>query len=101
MGRIRLLSDALASQVAAGEVVERPASVVKELVENSVDAEARKIEVRVQRGGMSLIRVVDDGIGMDPEQIAVALQPFEQLASGQGRRAVRAPQAPTSAHNSR
>lgn len=72
--RIRLLSDALASQVAAGEVVERPASVVKELLENSIDAEARRIEVGVQRGGMSLIRVVDDGIGMNRDDALMCLE---------------------------
>jgi len=61
MGRIRLLSDTVASQVAAGEVVERPASVVKELIENSIDACARKIEILIRRGGISLVRVVDAG----------------------------------------
>lgn len=74
MSRIRLLSDALASQVAAGEVVERPASVVKELVENSIDAEARKIEIGVQRGGISKIQVIDDGIGMNRDDALMCLE---------------------------
>jgi DNA mismatch repair protein MutL len=74
MSRIRLLPEILASQVAAGEVVERPASVVKELVENSIDAAARKIEVSVRRGGISLIRVVDDGCGMDRDDALLSLE---------------------------
>ncbi|MCB1090813.1 MAG: ATP-binding protein, partial [Verrucomicrobiae bacterium] len=74
MGKIRLLSDALASQVAAGEVVERPASVVKELVENSLDAGARNIEIAVQRGGISLIRVLDDGSGMGRDDALLCVE---------------------------
>ena len=74
MGRIRLLADEVASQVAAGEVVERPASVVKELVENSIDAGARKIEVEIQRGGIALMRVRDDGCGMSPDDAARSLE---------------------------
>ena len=74
MGKIRLLPDEVASQVAAGEVVERPASVVKELVENSVDAGAGRITVEFVRGGTQLIRVVDDGCGMDREDALLSLE---------------------------
>jgi DNA mismatch repair protein MutL len=74
MGRIRLLSETVASQVAAGEVVERPASVVKELIENSIDANACKIDVIIRRGGISLIRVIDDGCGMDRDDALLALE---------------------------
>ena len=74
MARIQLMPDALASQVAAGEVVERPASVVKELLENSIDAGAKKIEILVQRGGLSLIRILDDGHGMSRDDALLCLE---------------------------
>ena len=74
MSRIRLLPDTVASQVAAGEVVERPASVVKELVENSIDAGARKIDILIRRGGISLVRVIDDGCGMDRDDALLSLE---------------------------
>ncbi|RYD67498.1 MAG: DNA mismatch repair endonuclease MutL, partial [Verrucomicrobiaceae bacterium] len=74
MSRIALLSEIVASQVAAGEVVERPASVVKELVENSIDAQAKRIEVLIRRGGISQIRIVDDGIGMDRDDALLCLE---------------------------
>jgi DNA mismatch repair protein MutL len=74
MGRIALLPEEVASQVAAGEVVERPASVVKELVENSLDAGATRIEIAIARGGSSLVRVVDNGVGMDRDDALLSLE---------------------------
>ena len=74
MSRIRLLPETVASQVAAGEVIERPASVVKELVENSIDAGARKIDILIRRGGISLMRVIDDGGGMDRDDALLSLE---------------------------
>lgn len=74
MNRIRLLSDHVANQIAAGEVVERPASVVKELVENSLDAHASRVTVEIQAGGRSLVRVTDDGIGMSRDDALLSLE---------------------------
>ncbi|MEN3940836.1 DNA mismatch repair endonuclease MutL [Prosthecobacter sp. SYSU 5D2] len=74
MSKIRILSDSLASQVAAGEVVERPAAVIRELVENSLDAGARHVTVEVQRGGAALIRITDDGCGMDREDAMLCME---------------------------
>jgi DNA mismatch repair protein MutL len=74
MTPVRRLDPILVDRIAAGEVVERPASAVKELVENAIDAGARAIEVRVEAGGRELIRVVDDGRGMTPDDLALAVE---------------------------
>src|SRR5437016_5527096 len=74
MSRIRLLPETVASQVAAGEVVERPASVVKELDDNSMDAGPRKLAILIRRWGISVVRVIDDGCGMDRDDALLSLE---------------------------
>src|ERR1700742_2960897 len=82
MGRIRVLSDQVANQIAAGEVVDRPASVVKELLENALDAGATRIRVEVEAGGRKLIRITDNGCGMNRDD---ALLAFERHATSKLR----------------
>lgn len=84
MGRIRVLSDQVANQIAAGEVVERPASVVKELLENAVDAGATRIRIEIEGGGRKLIRIVDNGCGMGRDDAMLA---FERHATSKLRSA--------------
>src|SRR5580704_17303738 len=72
MSKIRILAENVANRIAAGEVVERPASVVKELLENALDAGARSIRVEVESGGKQMIRVIDDGIGMNHDDALLA-----------------------------
>src|SRR5437899_5534758 len=82
MSNIRILPEAVANRIAAGEVVERPASVVKELLENALDAGARSVRIEVESGGKRMIRVVDDGCGMSHDD---ALLAFERHATSKLR----------------
>lgn len=91
MVRIRVLERSVAERIAAGEVVERPASVVKELIENSLDADAQEIVVEVAGAGVDLIRVSDDGTGIDPADLRLAVQRFatSKIATAEDLLAVR------------
>src|SRR5437773_4432481 len=84
MGKISRLPSDLANQIAAGEVVERPASIVKELVENAIDAGARRLKIHIELGGKKQVRVEDDGDGMEPDDARLAI---ERHATSKIRRA--------------
>ena len=74
MSKIRIMPEVLSNKIAAGEVIERPASVVKELVENAIDAGATSIKIEIERAGSKLIMVTDNGCGMDGDDVLLALE---------------------------
>ena len=80
MGEIHILDSVTVDKIAAGEVVERPSSVVKELVENSIDAGARMITVEIKDGGISMIRITDDGCGIEKNQIELNQENYRSLS---------------------
>lgn len=82
MGQIVILDENTSNQIAAGEVVENPASVVKELVENSIDAGSTNITVEIQKGGITFIKVIDNGCGMEEDDVLIA---FERHATSKIR----------------
>ena len=74
MGKIHELSEILSNQIAAGEVIERPASVVKELAENAIDANSTQIDIVIEQAGLQLIQVIDNGDGIEPEDVPTAFK---------------------------
>ncbi|MBT6055189.1 MAG: DNA mismatch repair protein MutL, partial [Planctomycetaceae bacterium] len=75
MGKIQALPVSVINRIAAGEVVERPASVVKELLENALDSDPTRIDAELEQGGVALIRIVDDGCGIETEELPLAVSP--------------------------
>ena len=84
MGSIVLLDEATINKIAAGEVVDRPSSIVKELVENSIDAKATKVTIEIKNGGISYIKITDNGTGFASDDVSIA---FERHATSKIRKA--------------